>query len=795
MLDMGICTFRAARPLLAVSLLVLAACNLDPKAASRKYVETGNKYFTREKYKEASIMYRRALQKDLKNSEAYYRLALVDLKERQFSEAARSLQRAVQLDPSNADASAKLADLYFASYIQNPPKRKEELDEVRMIATTLLKRDPKSYDGLRLQAFVALADHNLPEAIKQFQAARQIKPGQPDLTLALCQTLVANQQIPEAETLAKQVVASNKSFGPIYDFLYSLYMRTNRQGEAESILKDKVASDPNNGGDQAELAAFYFSTNQRDKMTAVIDRLTSQVQTIPDAFTIAGDFYFRASLPDLAMAEYKKGEQAQPAKRSAFRRREAQVLVAQGKYSDASKLVDDIIKQDPKDPEAIAMRASLRLRTGNAEDIRGAIADLQGVLTRNPDAPNVHEIRFNLGRAYLAKYEAERAIADKTNLLADLDQARLQLEQSIQLARDKAGIRFSPASLALAQVYIYRGDAVRASQTISDVISAEPNNLAAYMLRSSAEMNLHKYDDARADLAQVLKARPNDRNAAYQLAMVNYLDGKYDLADQQFLALSQAGDARGILGLIDSKNKQRKYSESIQIIQTEMKKSNNPNFFLFMLANTEAQAGQYDDAIRDFKKLLAATPANEDLYVRYAETCLRAGDGAQGVAAFEKAHQIAPNDPFPILRLGIIYEGMGRLDEARQQYEAVLKIQPDQPVALNNLAYMKADAGSDLDQALTLAQRAAQQAPEDLNIKDTLAFIYTRKGLTDEGLSILRDLVAKSPSNPTYRIHLAMALLQKGDKASAKKELAAASENKPNVDQQRRIKELMAKVS
>src|SRR5579863_8604847 len=160
------------RPLLVLPLLAsLAACNRDPKEASRKYVDTGNKYFTRAKYKEASIMYRRALQKDLKNPEAYYRLALVDLKQRQFNEAAHSLQRAVQLDPSNSDASAKLADLYFASYIQNPPKRKEELDEVRSIADTLLKRDPKSYDGLRLRAFIALADKNLAEAIRQFEAA------------------------------------------------------------------------------------------------------------------------------------------------------------------------------------------------------------------------------------------------------------------------------------------------------------------------------------------------------------------------------------------------------------------------------------------------------------------------------------------------------------------------------------------------------------------------------------------------------------------------------------------------
>ena len=786
---------RIPRPLLALPLLAsIVACNRDPKEASRKYVDTGNKYFARAKYKEASIMYRRALQKDLKNPEAYYRLALVDLKQRQFNEAAHSLQRSVQLDPSNTDASAKLADLYFASYIQNPPKRKEELDEVRMIANTLLKKDPKSYDGLRLRAFLALADKNLPEAIRQFEAARQIKPNQPELILALCQALIANKQPEYAESLAKQLLASNKSYAPIYDFLYGYYMRSNRPGDAEAVLTAKVASDPNNGNDLAQLAAHYYMMKQNDKVNATLNRLTSRLDTIPEAYVTAGDFYFRAAEADQAMGEYKKGEEAQPRERAKYRKREAQVLVAQGKFAEASKLVDEIIKADPKDAEGISMRAALRLRNRNIEDIKGAIADLQGVLTRSPDAANVFEIRFSLGRAYLAKFEAEKAVADRTSLLADLDQARIQLEQSIQTAHDKAGINFTAARLALAQVDIDKGDSARAAQLIDDVISSEPNNLSARMLRSTADMNLKKYEDARNELKMVLKFRPNDKNARYQLAMTDFLDGKFDTADEEFTAISKDGDPRGLLGLIDSKNRQKKYAEAIALIDAEMKKGQNENLYRYMLANTQAQAGQFNEAIANFDKLIAVSPKVVDLYIRLAETCMRAGEAQQAIAAFNRAHELAPNETFPILRLGIIYEGLGRLEEARQQYESVLKIQPDQPIALNNLAFLKADSGTDLDQALTLAQRANQQAPDDLNVKDTLAFIYTRKGLTDEGLRMLREIVAKRPDSATFRIHLAMALMQKGDKVEARKELAVAEANKPNTDERRKIKDLIAKV-
>ncbi len=781
--------------LLLLLAAVLGACNRDPKEASRKYVETGNKYFARQKYKEASIMYRRALQKDLKNPDAYYRLALVDLKQNQFAEAAHSLQRAVQLDPSNADAAAKLADLYFASYIQNPPQRKGELDEVRSIESTLLKRNPNSYDGLRLKGFLALTDHKLPEAIAAMQAAQKVKPNPPDLVLDLSQTLLANNHPAEAEAATKQLIAARPDFGQAYDFLVNLYARTNRLADAEQILKTKCAKNPKNGNYVAELAGFYFTTKQPDKMTAVINQLTGSVQTIPDAYLIAGDFYIRARQADAALAEYRKGENAQSDRRTLYWKREAQVLAAEGKTADATRLVDQTIQKDPKDSEAISMRAALRLQKGTLPDVNSAISDLQSVLTKLPDTTNVAEIHFSLGRAYLAKYQLERRDADKTTLLSDLDQARIQMEQAIQTARDKRGVHFTAAQLALAQVLIYRDEPARAAQLMTEVLSNEPGNLSAIMMRSSAEMNLQKYDDARVDLQTVLKARPNDRNAVYQLAMTDFLDGRYPAADEGFQALIKQGDERGLLGLIDSKNRQGKYAEAIQMLQGEMAKGKSSDFFRYMLANTQAEAGQYAPAIQNYNQLIAANPKAEDLFLRLGETQLRAGQMEPGVQSFQKAHELAPNNTFPMLRLGMIYQSLGRADDARQQYEAVLKIEPNQAVALNNLAFMKAESGTDLDQALTMAQRASQQAPNDPNIKDTLAYIYTRKGLTDAGLQMLKDIVAKNPNSATFRIHLAMALLQKGDKMSARKELDTALGDKPNADEQRRIKELMAKAS
>ena len=181
-------------------------------------------------------------------------------------------------------------------------------------------------------------------------------------------------------------------------------------------------------------------------------------------------------------------------------------------------------------------------------------------------------------------------------------------------------------------------------------------------------------------------------------------------------------------------------------------------------------------------------------YLRLGEAQRAAGDLNSAIASFTKAKEISPSDPVPPLELGMLLDTSGRKDEARKAYEEVIKLAPDNPTALNNLAYSKADDGIDLDQALTYAERARLKQPNNPDILDTVALIYIRKNLTDDSLRLLKELVAQKPSSPTIRLHYAMALYQKGNRVEAKKELEEAQKRKPNEKEQLRIKELMAKV-
>ncbi len=139
-------------------------------------------------------------------------------------------------------------------------------------------------------------------------------------------------------------------------------------------------------------------------------------------------------------------------------------------------------------------------------------------------------------------------------------------------------------------------------------------------------------------------------------------------------------------------------------------------------------------------------------------------------------------------------EATGQGTQARPVYEQILKLQPDNAVALNNLAFRMVESGGDLDQALALAQRAKQKLPNDANVTDTMGSIYIKKGLNDDAIRIYRELLERNSAHVSWRLHLARALIQKGDKLQARKELETCAKNRPNSKEEAEIKELMAKL-
>jgi predicted Zn-dependent protease len=91
-----------------------------------------------------------------------------------------------------------------------------------------------------------------------------------------------------------------------------------------------------------------------------------------------------------------------------------------------------------------------------------------------------------------------------------------------------------------------------------------------------------------------------------------------------------------------------------------------------------------------------------------------------------------------------------------------------------------------------MAQKARQLQPNANAMADTLGWIYIKKSQSADAERIFKDLVTKEPANYTYHYHYGMALSQKGDKASAKRELQIALKNNPSKDDLKKIQDALS---
>jgi tetratricopeptide (TPR) repeat protein len=250
-------------------------------------------------------------------------------------------------------------------------------------------------------------------------------------------------------------------------------------------------------------------------------------------------------------------------------------------------------------------------------------------------------------------------------------------------------------------------------------------------------------------------------------------------------------DIRGLVGVVETLASQKRMDEAIQQMQKAAEAEPNRRDYRTALGNLYVRAERYDEAAKVFSDLIAKEPKAGDLLFRLGETYRRKGDINQAIDVFRRASQANPNDVASLLQLGLLMEGTGHRDQAKPIYEQILRIDPSHPVALNNLAFAKAEEGVDLDEALRLAQKARQAMPNSPDIADTLGWVYIRKQLTPEAIRIFSELTQKHPDNAVYRYHYGMALSQRGDKAAARREFEAALRNNPSRDDAAKIQDLL----
>lgn len=777
--------------ILLFALAALVSCSRDPNVAKKRYLESGNKYLEKGKYKEAVIMYRNALQKDLRYGPAYYKLALAQLKLGQISPAVNALRRSIELnsatDPRSSEAHwdsvVKLSDIFI---LARDPRLLPEVDQN---VKDLLARDPNSWDGHRLdgdvafsRAITAFKSANRDEGRRQIEVAiasyrkcESVKPGQQGVQMQLARALGATGDLAGAEQLYRQVVDRDKTFPAGYSELYRLYLYANKPEEGEKLLRLAVQNNPKQYEFLVELAQHYAMVRRPDDMLAVLRQIKSHAAEYPPAYRKVGEFYLRLGDGDSAIREFREGMQKDPKNKVIYQKSVIEVLMRQGKQSEAAELNQQILKANPKDVDAKGLEARFMLDRG---DIAHALAQLQAVVTQAPDNAVA---RYQLGRAYAARGEFE--------------QARQAFEKAIELRTD-----YVMARLALAQLQVSRADYDAALKTAAQILAIDRTNVNARLVESAALMGQKKFGDSRQLLDAMLKANPNSADVVFQLGVVNMAEGKWKEAEDAFRKAYELNPAnpRGLMGMVETDMAQNKTEEALKLLRAELAKAPGRVDLVLQLGNTAVRAGKYDEGIGLFQRALDSLDKNAkargDLLMRIGETYHRKGDLSNAVQYLQKAREVLPDNMVVLGALAVTLDHAGRWSEAQQVYQATLKLDPNNAVTLNNIAFLMAEHGGDLDSALTMAVRARQIKPDVAEISDTVGWIYLKKGMADSAVDSFRQLVNQQPHAYTYRYHLGMALLQKGDKSGALREFQTALKDNPPKDQRDRIQESIQKL-
>jgi Flp pilus assembly protein TadD len=94
---------------------------------------------------------------------------------------------------------------------------------------------------------------------------------------------------------------------------------------------------------------------------------------------------------------------------------------------------------------------------------------------------------------------------------------------------------------------------------------------------------------------------------------------------------------------------------------------------------------------------------------------------------------------------------------------------------------------------MKFAQKATQLDARQPVYTDTLGWVYLKKNLNESAIQVFRILTQKYPDDPTFHYHFGLALLQQGDKATARAELKTALARKPSEEVRRNIETVLAR--
>jgi len=358
--------------------------------------------------------------------------------------------------------------------------------------------------------------------------------------------------------------------------------------------------------------------------------------------------------------------------------------------------------------------------------------------------------------------------------------------------------RFGPewdVMLQIAEINNKLGKFDRAADALHEMAMIDPANKALKESLAQTYVRAGRYDDAIAVYEELRELIPDDVSILSEIAGVRLARGETAQAVEEFDKIlsrdSVAVDVQLHIGemcfgqLAKDSTLAPLTKKIFERIAAKHPEDWRPFWFLGAVGSM-----MHDDsvAVKNFRRVTELASWNADAWVylssvflgknkfdevaKILETAVRIlpedyrvnfflgisysrlGRPLDAARVLERARQINPKEVDAIAQLALVYDGIRRFEESDALYEEALRLDPANPLVLNNFAYSLAERNLQLDRALTMSRKAVDADPNNPSYLDTIGWIYYQLGSYKEAERYVKEAIAKGEVNAVVYEHL-----------------------------------------
>jgi tetratricopeptide (TPR) repeat protein len=314
----------------------------------------------------------------------------------------------------------------------------------------------------------------------------------------------------------------------------------------------------------------------------------------------------------------------------------------------------------------------------SAEQKAQACDDLADSLEKGGDPILAAEVR-GLNLTYQNKFE----------------DAATQLQKALQLGGSSPDLQ-----LTYAAVLSHLGHSPQCEQALWKLVAAHPTYDGGWQSLYDFYAGTNRMDQAGAVLAQWLKADPGSPDARVAEAHWTGIHGQDQLAVQQLAAL-----------LAD-------HSDDARIMEK--------------IGEVYAQLDHLQDFITALETIRAQQPANMTVVSQIVDIAVQLNRGQDVLPLLDETRKAVDSDPDLLYELSVLYNEAGQREIVEAILQQVLKIDPGNVPASNDLGFDWADQGINLPEAEKLIRVAVDAEPDNQAFLDSLGWVLYKRGKFDE---------------------------------------------------------------